>query len=180
MACHRSRSLGAGARISRRCRSLASICHCSRNRSICLTLTTIPSPTPYRAKPATLQIYRITLRISPWLRFRLVVVGWLEAPADTARTVGTGFGATWPRARATPSLAEPGRWRSRPAWRYGSLRASAAAVFCLAGDGNGQSGDCVWSCPFQPLAGGGSESGVRDVRSSRSLAPPGASWRFGS
>ena len=69
MACHRSRSLGAGARISRRCRSLASICHCSRNRSICLTLTTIPSPTPYRANPATLQIYRITLRISPWLWF---------------------------------------------------------------------------------------------------------------
>ena len=33
MACHRSRSLGVGARISRRYRSLASICHCSRNRS---------------------------------------------------------------------------------------------------------------------------------------------------
>ena len=70
MACHRSRSLGAGARISRRCRSLASICHCSRNRSICLTLTTNPSPTPYRANPVPPQIYRITLRISPWLRFR--------------------------------------------------------------------------------------------------------------
>ena len=51
MACHRSRSLDVGARISRRCRSLASICHCSRNRSICLALTTSPSPTPYRANP---------------------------------------------------------------------------------------------------------------------------------
>ena len=52
--------------------------------------------------------------------------------------VGTGFGVTWPRARPTPLSTEPRRWRSRPASRYGSLRASAAAAFCPAGDGNGQ------------------------------------------
>ena len=52
--------------------------------------------------------------------------------------MGTGFGATRPRAHPTPLPAEPRRSRSRPAWRYGSLRASAAAGFCRAGDGNGQ------------------------------------------
>ena len=70
MACQRSRSRGAGARISRRCKSLASICHCSRNRSISLTPITNPSLTPKRANPTPHQIYRITLRISPWLWFR--------------------------------------------------------------------------------------------------------------
>ena len=73
MACHRSRSLGVDARISRRCTSLASICHCSRNRPICLTPITNPSPTPYRANPVPPQIYRITLRISPWLWFRTLL-----------------------------------------------------------------------------------------------------------
>ena len=69
MACHRSRSRGAGARISRRCKSLASICHCSRNRSISLTPITNPSLTPRRASPTPHQIYRITLCISPRLWF---------------------------------------------------------------------------------------------------------------
>ena len=74
-------------------------------------------------------------------RGRLAVGGWLGAPAAGARTVGMGFGATWPRARPTPLPAEPGC--SGPAWRYGSLRASAAAAFCPAGDGNGQSGSLL-------------------------------------
>ena len=39
---HRSRSRGVGDRIIRRRKSLASICHCSRNRSISLTPITIP------------------------------------------------------------------------------------------------------------------------------------------
>ena len=34
-------------------------CHCSRNRSICLTPITTPSQTPYRANPVPPQIYRI-------------------------------------------------------------------------------------------------------------------------
>ena len=50
--------------------------------------------------------------------------------------LGKGFGATCPRARLTPLSAEPSRWRCRPAWGHGSLRASAAAVFCRAEDGN--------------------------------------------
>ena len=43
MAYHRSRSLGVGARIIRRRKALASICHCSRNQSISLTPITNPS-----------------------------------------------------------------------------------------------------------------------------------------
>ena len=38
MAYHRSRSLGVGAKIIRRRKSLTSICHCSKDRSISLTL----------------------------------------------------------------------------------------------------------------------------------------------
>ena len=68
-------------------------------------------------------------------RDRLAVGGWLEPSAAGARTVGTGFSATWPRARPTRLPAEPGRSRSRPASRYGSLRASAAVVFCPVEDG---------------------------------------------
>ena len=49
MAYHRSRSRGVGARIIRRRKALASICHCSRNRSISLTPITNPSQLP---KPA--------------------------------------------------------------------------------------------------------------------------------
>ena len=51
MAYHRSRSLGVGARIIRRRKALASICHCSRNRSISLTPITIPSQLPRPANP---------------------------------------------------------------------------------------------------------------------------------
>ena len=43
MAYHRSRSRGVGATIIRRRKSLGSICHCSRNRSISLTPITDPS-----------------------------------------------------------------------------------------------------------------------------------------
>ena len=70
MACHRSRSRGVGARISRRCKSLASIRHCSRNRSISLTPITNPSLTPRLTSPVPPQIYPTLLRISPWLWFR--------------------------------------------------------------------------------------------------------------
>ena len=45
MAYHRSRSLGVGAKIIRRRKSLTSICHCSKDRSISLTLIIYP-PTP--------------------------------------------------------------------------------------------------------------------------------------
>ena len=48
MAYHRSRSRGVGDRIIRRRKSLESICHCSRNRSISLTPITDPSLTPRR------------------------------------------------------------------------------------------------------------------------------------
>ena len=71
MAYHLSRSRGVGERIIRRCKSLASICHCSRNQSISLTPITSPSLTPKRANQIPHQIYRITLRISPWLWFRI-------------------------------------------------------------------------------------------------------------
>ena len=49
MAYHRSR--GVGARIIRRRKSLAFICHCSRNPSISLTLITNPSLTTRKANP---------------------------------------------------------------------------------------------------------------------------------
>ena len=81
--------------------------------------------------------------------------------------VGTGFGAAWPRARPTPLSTEPRRWRSRPASRYGSLRASAAAAFCPAGDGNWQKRRL--RMVLGRLRRDGSESEVRDVRSSRGL-----------
>ncbi len=48
-ACHLSLSRGVGARIIRLCKSLASISHCSRNRSISLTPITIPSLTTEQA-----------------------------------------------------------------------------------------------------------------------------------
>ena len=48
MAYHRSRSLGVGARIIRRRRSLTLICHCSRNRSI--SLTPITNPRSFQVK----------------------------------------------------------------------------------------------------------------------------------
>ena len=44
MAYHRSRSLGVGAKIIRRRKSLTSICHCSKDRSISLTLIIYPPP----------------------------------------------------------------------------------------------------------------------------------------
>ena len=53
--------------------NLASICHCSRNRSISLTPIASPSLTPKQANPIPHQIYRIALRISPWLWFRKLV-----------------------------------------------------------------------------------------------------------
>ena len=70
MACQRSLSRGVGARISRRCKSLASICHCCRNLSISLTPITNPSPTPGQASLLPSQIYPIPLHVSPWLWFR--------------------------------------------------------------------------------------------------------------
>ena len=71
---------GVGARIRRRCKSLASICHCSRNQPISLTPITNLSLTPIRAN----QIYRITLRISPWL--------WFRRPIPAQRTsLGLGW-----------------------------------------------------------------------------------------
>ena len=45
MAYHRSRSLGVGAKIIRRRKSLTSICHCSKDRSISLTLIIYPPNT---------------------------------------------------------------------------------------------------------------------------------------
>ena len=69
MACQRSLSRGVGARISRRCKSLASICHCCRNLSISLTPITNPSPTPGQASLLPSQIYPIPLHVSPWLWF---------------------------------------------------------------------------------------------------------------
>ena len=73
-ACHllslpRARSRDVGVRIGLRCRFLASVCHRSRNRSICLIPITSPSPAQYRVNPIPPYIYRITLRISPWLWF---------------------------------------------------------------------------------------------------------------
>ena len=68
IACHRSRSRGVGARISRRCKSLASIRHCLRNRSISHTPITNPSLTPRLTSPVPPQIYPTLLRISPWFR----------------------------------------------------------------------------------------------------------------
>ena len=51
MAYQRSRSLGVGARIIRRRKALASICHCFRNRSISLTPITNPSHLQRPANP---------------------------------------------------------------------------------------------------------------------------------
>ena len=68
---HRSRSRGVGDRIIRRRKSLASICHCSRNRSISLTPITNPFLTPRRINPTPLQLYPMLLRISPWLWFSI-------------------------------------------------------------------------------------------------------------
>ena len=45
MAYHRSRSRGVGAKIIRRRKSLTSICHCSKDRSISLTLIIYPPNT---------------------------------------------------------------------------------------------------------------------------------------
>ena len=67
---HCSRSLGVDARIIRRRKSLASICHCSRNRSISLTPTIYPSLITEHPNLVPLQIYPTPLRISPWLWFR--------------------------------------------------------------------------------------------------------------
>ena len=68
-ACHRSRSRGVGNQITRRHKSLASICHCSRNRSISLTPITNPSRTAAKADPVSPIIYPMLLHISPWLWF---------------------------------------------------------------------------------------------------------------
>ena len=48
---------------------------------------------------------------------------------------GNGLQRDLARARPKRLSAEPGRSRSRPASRYGSLRASAAVVFCPVEDG---------------------------------------------
>ena len=66
---HRSRYLGVGARIIRRCKSLIPTCHCSIERSISLTpITNLPQlPIPTNRVPS--QIYPMRLHISPWLWF---------------------------------------------------------------------------------------------------------------
>ena len=71
MAYHRSRSLGVGAKIIRRRKSLTSICHCSKDRSISLTLIIYP-PTTALSGPVPPQIYPIFLRISPRLWFSMI------------------------------------------------------------------------------------------------------------
>ena len=70
MACHRSRSLGVGARIIRRRKSLTPICHCSRDWLISLTLIINPAQSLRSATSVPSQIYPMRLRISPWLWFR--------------------------------------------------------------------------------------------------------------
>ena len=119
MACQPSRSRGAGARISRRCKSLASICHCSRNRSISLTPITNPSLTPKRANPTPHQIYRITLRISPWLWFRtgsnpdsirraIIAVGNALKKRGWTKAYPTGVRKTGGQTYYKPGYDEPG------------------------------------------------------------------------
>ena len=71
MAYHRSRSRGVGDRIIRRRKSLESIRHCSRNRSISLTPITNPSLTQRCINPTPLQLSPLSLRISPWLWFSI-------------------------------------------------------------------------------------------------------------
>ena len=84
---HRSRSRDVGDRIIRRRKSLASICHCSRNRSISRTPITNPSRTPAKTNPVPPSIYPMFLRISPWLWFRTSFRS--KTPAHLSRR-GTG------------------------------------------------------------------------------------------
>ena len=70
IAYHLSRSLGVGAKIIRRRRSLVPISHCSKDRSISLTPIITPHETQRSSNPITSPIYPIPLRISPWLWFR--------------------------------------------------------------------------------------------------------------
>ena len=69
MAYHLFRSLGVGARIIRRRKSLAFICRYSRYPSMSLPPITNPSLTTLKAIPVTPPIYPMSLRLSPWLRF---------------------------------------------------------------------------------------------------------------
>ena len=73
MAYQRSRSLGVGAKIIRRRKSLTPICHCSRDQPISLTPITNPSQLPTPANQVPSQIYPIPLRISPWLWFSITM-----------------------------------------------------------------------------------------------------------
>ena len=95
---HRSRSLGVDARIIRRRKSLASICHCSRNRSISLTPTIYPSLITEHPNLVPLQIYPTPLRISPWLWFSTTTtrLGWWLHPAFTAGGAASFVGAAHP------------------------------------------------------------------------------------
>ena len=93
--------------------------------------------------------------------------------------VGTGFGATWPRARAVVGL-------TRAVAVPPGVEVLVSAGFCggrlLPGRGRKRAKAAIAYDPvrFSHLPRDGSESGVRDVRSPRSLAAPVASWRFGS
>ena len=76
-------------------------------------------------------------------RGRLAVVGWLEAPGAGAWTRGPASARLGLRRVRRPCRLNPGGRGGGPARRggTGSLRASAAAVYCRTGDGEtGRSG----------------------------------------
>ena len=143
MAYHRSRSRGVGARIIRRRKSLTSICHCSKDRSISLTLIIYPPPTTAHSGPVPPQIYPIFLRISPRLWFSTfapaspisranIFAPW--AARSQARPIwASRFEAPTIQEGGWPETALPPALAGNHLWRYYGKGLGTPGLISLAG-----------------------------------------------
>ena len=80
----------------------------------------------------------------------MVVVEWLEAPADTARTWGRASARLGPGRVRRRCLLNPGGGVPARRGDAGLCALPRRPPFARPWMGTGRNGDCVWSCAFQP------------------------------